>query len=290
MITPADFLGFGTRIINKGDTARRRNELRAFLSHFGTSPDVCADLWSLLITSDYIVDFNIKILPNHLFFGLHRLWCNETEIRSAKFFKVDEKTFRKWSWIIINAMAQLSFDVIRWENRFLNRPRFWTILTSVDGTDFRIEEPTPFDPKWYSHKFKGPGVRYEVVIGIHNKYIVSINGPYPCGAWPDLKIARHDLIKKLIPGERIEADNGYSGEPSHLSIAMDNNNGSRHVMKADIRARHENVNSRFKKWDMLNDKFRYDLDKHGNVFGAVAVITQLEIENGGIISDRAYES
>lgn len=41
---------------------------------------------------------------------------------------------------------------------------------------------------------------------------------------------------------------------------------------------------------MLNDKFRYNLDKHGSVFGAVAVITQLEIENGGIISDRDYES
>lgn len=103
-------------------------------------------------------------------------------------------------------------------------------MTSVDGTDFRIEEPTPFDGKWYSHKFKGPGVRYEVVIGIHNKYIVSINGPYPCGAWPDLKIARQDLIKKLLPGERVEADNGYAGEPNHLSIAMDDNNGSRHVM------------------------------------------------------------
>lgn len=71
---------------------------------------------------------------------------------------------------------------------------------------------------------------------------------------------------------------------------MDDNNGPRHVMKADVRARHENVNGRFKKWDMLNDKFRYNLDKHGSVFGAVAVITQLEIENGGIISDRAYES
>lgn len=112
MITPADFLALGTRIINKGDTGRRRNELPVFLSHFGTNPDVCADLWSLLITSDYIIDFSVKILPKHLFFGLHRLWCNETETRSAKFFQVDEKTFRKWSWIIINATSQLSYDVV----------------------------------------------------------------------------------------------------------------------------------------------------------------------------------
>jgi hypothetical protein len=29
---------------------------------------------------------------------------------------------------------------------------------SVDGTDFRIHEPSPFSPRWYSHKFKGAGL------------------------------------------------------------------------------------------------------------------------------------
>ena len=28
---------------------------------------------------------------------------------------------------------------------------------SLDGTDFNIQEPSPFDPKWFSHKFEGPG-------------------------------------------------------------------------------------------------------------------------------------
>ena len=32
---------------------------------------------------------------------------------------------------------------------------------TVDGTDFRIQEPAMFDPKWYSHKFRGPGLRYK---------------------------------------------------------------------------------------------------------------------------------
>jgi hypothetical protein len=42
--------------------------------------------------------------------------------------------------------------------------RFSTV--TVDGTDFRINKPTDFSTKWFSHKFKGPGLRYEVVISI----------------------------------------------------------------------------------------------------------------------------
>jgi hypothetical protein len=42
--------------------------------------------------------------------------------------------------------------------------RFSTV--TVDGTYFRINEPTDFSTKWFSHKFKGPGVRYQVAISI----------------------------------------------------------------------------------------------------------------------------
>jgi hypothetical protein len=46
--------------------------------------------------------------------------------------------------------------------------RFSTVI--VDGTDFRINEPTDFSTKWFSHKFKGPGLRYEVAISIKGGY------------------------------------------------------------------------------------------------------------------------
>ena len=59
---------------------------------------------------------------------------------------------------------------------------------SIDGTDCRIQEPTPFDPLWYSHKFNGPGVRYEVGICIQTGWIVWVHGPFPAGDFPDIKI------------------------------------------------------------------------------------------------------
>ena len=74
---------------------------------------------------------------------------------------------------------------------------------TVDGTDFRILEPSPFSKKWYSHKFRGPGLRYEVAVGIQSGHIVWTNGPFPAGV-PDIVIFRYSLKNKLVEGERVE--------------------------------------------------------------------------------------
>lgn len=84
---------------------------------------------------------------------------------------------------------------------------------TVDGTDFRIEQPTEFSKRWYSHKFKGPGLRYEVALSILGGDIVWTNGPFPCGSWPDISIFRAGLIDELRPMEMVEADKGYRGQP-----------------------------------------------------------------------------
>jgi predicted hydrolase (HD superfamily) len=50
-------------------------------------------------------------------------------------------------------------------------------------------------------------------------------------------------------------------------------------MKMNARARHETVNRRFKQLDCLKC-FRHDKQLHVHCLNAVAVITQLAIENG----------
>jgi hypothetical protein len=82
-------------------------------------------------------------------------------------------------------------------------------LVSVDGTDYAIREPQPFHKKWFSHKMNGPGVRYEIAICIQTGVRVWTNGPYPCGSWPDLRIARYALVDAFDPGEYYIADGGY---------------------------------------------------------------------------------
>ena len=60
---------------------------------------------------------------------------------------------------------------------------------SLDGTDFHIQEPSPFNPMWYSHKFEGLGVWYEVGICLQMGWIVWWYGTFPYRMDPDVSIA-----------------------------------------------------------------------------------------------------
>lgn len=148
---------------------------------------------------------------------------------------------------------------------------------TVDGTDFRINNPKVFDKKWYSHKFNHAALRYEVAVSIQKGDIVWIHGPFPAGAWPDIKIFRHCLLSHLSENERVVADQGYIGEaPKSVKCP-----GSAHCtdkiasMQSNARSRHETMNKRLKQWGCLFQQFRHGRNKHGDIFRAVVVITQL---------------
>jgi len=154
-----------------------------------------------------------------------------------------------------------------------------TCKLTVDGTDCPIVEPTPFSKIWYSHKFHGPGVRYEVAVCIQMGDICWIHGPFPCGKYNDLTIFRLGLKRRLQPGEMVEADKGYRGDGRCRVPGCA-------VSKADLqamtraRSRHETVNNRLKMWACLERVFRHHRSKHGQVFRAVVTMTQLAFKNG----------
>lgn len=70
-------------------------------------------------------------------------------------------------------------------------------FTSVDGTDFRIQEPSPFDTKWYSHKFNSSSLRYEIAVCTGGN-IVWCHGPFPAGSRPDDQIFRSKLASHVL--------------------------------------------------------------------------------------------
>jgi hypothetical protein len=84
----------------------------------------------------------------------------------------------------------------------------WYSTITIDGTYFSIYEPTPFSTEWFSHKFKGPGVRYELAISIKGGDIVHIHGPFPAKC-RDSEIFRDCLMHKMRPRELAEADKGF---------------------------------------------------------------------------------
>lgn len=178
---------------------------------------------------------------------------------------------------------------IRWSNRKKHgalQNRY--CMVTVDGTDFRIQEPSPFSPAWYSHKYKGPGVRYEVALSINGGDIVWINGPFACGRWPDLRIFRQKLIHKLEHGEMIEANKGYRGEPLHARTPVDYLNIRERRRKCRARARQETVNRRFKQFGILSQRYRHDLRTHRIVFEAIVVLTQMDFNNGNRLFGVRY--
>lgn len=149
-------------------------------------------------------------------------------------------------------------------------------LVTIDGTDFKIREPSPWDEKWYSHKINHAGLRYEVGICIQTGWIVWINGPYPPGDWPDSEIARDGVCHELDDGEKFLADGtyaiceGYSDTPTgHRTYDQ--------YMRQKARSLHERINGAFKVFGALAQTFRHRRDKHGLVFMAAANLVQASI-------------
>lgn len=161
-------------------------------------------------------------------------------------------------------------------------------MVTVDGTDFRIQEPSLFSPGWYSHKFKSAGVRYEVAVSINGGDIVHVNGPFPCGHNPDIIIFRSKLINMLGPNEMVEADRGYRGEPTKVRIPVDYKTPLQEQLKNTARGRQETVNRPFKQFGILAQRFRHhvsmeDMSLHKTAFEAVAIITQMDSNMGNCL-------
>ena len=150
----------------------------------------------------------------------------------------------------------------------------------IHGTDFEIYEPMPFNPGWYSHKFKGLSLHYEVALAISTGDIVHINGPFPCGNYPDITIFRSRLKQMLEDGEMVEADKGYRGEYYHVRTPVDYEDDEEKRAKEKIRSRQETVNRRFKQFGALKQVFRHPIGVHRVVFESIVVLTQVGIDNG----------
>jgi hypothetical protein len=164
-----------------------------------------------------------------------------------------------------------------------------TIFITVDGTDFWIPEPKPFNPGYYSHKFRHAGLRYEIGICIATGWIVWVNGPYPCGNWPDLRIARHCLHGELCRDEMYIADGGYYDGYQYAFTPTGAHEYSDKQM-ALARARHETVNKCFKVFNCLKGgMFRHDRQCHYDMAHAIINIVQLGIMCGKLTFQIDYD-
>lgn len=80
--------------------------LRKFKEFFGVSPQVCSIAWG------YIENQDPSIKSKHLLWTLFFLKRYNTEHVNASVVNADEKTFRLYSWKVIEALANIDLVVI----------------------------------------------------------------------------------------------------------------------------------------------------------------------------------
>jgi hypothetical protein len=94
----------------------------------------------------------------------------------------------------------------------------------------------------------------------------------------------------LDPGAQFKADNGYVGHPDKIKVPQ--NVGTpveKWVMQGRFRAHHKTLNRRLKNWGILSQVYHHDIMRHGGVFWACAVVTQLTIKTGEPLFEVEYK-
>jgi hypothetical protein len=97
------------------------------------------------------------------------------------------------------------------------------------------------------------------------------------------------LREALCDNECAEVDRGYQGDNKLKNPNIAQSRRDR-IQKSKVRARHEIVNGRLKKFSIIDDVFRHPRARHGNAFAAVAVVVQLGFELHEHLYDVAYDA
>ena len=269
-----------------------RAQLRRFREMCGCSPLVVRQVWNDL-------QGNIDAKVDHLFWALCFSKRCPAEGDLAGRLQKDPKTIAKWVWTVTFGIADLRADKVSvsdcqvlttkpLSHLLHSKIRFPTgddanlvFIVSVDGTDCPIQEPRPFNRQWFSHKFKGAGVRHEVAICALTGKCAWMNGPFRAGA-SEMSTFRSSLIHLMPDGKHAAGDKGLRGEPEKVSAPNPMDDPSDARFKALTRARHETFDARLKSFSVLSNRFRHRpaMEKHQACFVAVAVLVQHSLELG----------
>jgi hypothetical protein len=172
---------------------------------------------------------------------------------------------------------------------------------TVDGTHFKINEPTPFSTEWSSQKLGGhAGLNYEIALAIWDTKLLWVHGPTKPGKVNDITVFRGEASKGFTKSlkekvftesENIRrqirgiADQGYLGEPDYLSTRNKFDPEELALFKNRALARQETFNAKLKTFEILATAFRHGHENHQVAFEAVCAVTMYKLEAEGGLFD-----
>lgn len=114
--TPDEFEAMGQQLAGYNVSTSEKIRRNRFVSFFGVEPLIVSIVWSMLVDveDEIMVCFAAvdKVKPLYLLWALLFLKCYNTNTRNAAIAAVDEKTYRNWSWMVVEAIANLDREVV----------------------------------------------------------------------------------------------------------------------------------------------------------------------------------
>jgi hypothetical protein len=112
IIDPQNFVECAFGMLNGGKTDRNESasaltQMRHFCSHFGTTPRTCATIWEHLMSNGAH-----GARPKHLLWALLLFKLYLLENGNAAMTGADEKTFRKWSWLVVGLIIDIKEELM----------------------------------------------------------------------------------------------------------------------------------------------------------------------------------
>ena len=163
---------------------KRNTNIDRFRGMFGINPDVCAQLWEDLQTTDIVEAW---IHPDDrdlltLFMALHFLKRYPTEIERESIWKpININVMRENVWLYIQKIQALKTAMLPgWPGDNFGDDKW---VMSVDGVHFVTEEPThpnfPKDKGYFSFKHNSAGFVYEIGLSLYESKLIWFNGSFP---------------------------------------------------------------------------------------------------------------
>ena len=173
------------------------------------------------------------------------------------------------------------------------------IILTVDGVNF-ITEEFRMDPhgKWFDHKSKSSGLKYEFAISLRKPALIWINGPFPASKH-DLTVFRggnketkrddwdhNALYWKMPEGTKAIGDSGYAGQDDKMIIYRQEHSAEFKKFLGRVKNWQETLHSRLKSFNVLKNRFCHGqgtaskMSFHKICVEAVCVLVHYSFENG----------